>query len=408
MNLRPPVRRDAFSLPPGASLPEPCSGRWERTFTLEMPGRPDSNQGMANPLVKQLAAGRGADCALWEQMVEESAAADAYYRPGYALAHEAAGHGRAIALLVQGGGSRVLVPLMLRELTAPPFSSASPGFDAYSPYGYGGLLSLGEPPDRLALISALQDWSRDQGVICTLIRLHPLLDQRSWFTGTGPGVHLVSGNPTTALPVGEWREESQLLAAMSKGRRSDLSMARRNLRVTWTLGGEPDCDSHLQIFRRLYTDSMQRMGADAFYLFPESYFSTLASTLGRRLGVATAWLREEAVGAALFLIGADFCHYHLSATTDLGRRYKATTLLIVTAAAQAAKQGCRQLHLGGGAAADDALFQFKRSFGGTLFQYATVTVVGDTQKFDLLRSGPAPVWPYCLHRGRESQPALGA
>lgn len=361
--------------------------------------------------ITQLSAGREEERALWEQLVEQAPVPDAYYRPGYAQAYEAAGHGQAIALLLQGGGVRVLVPLLMRELADPPFSVASPGFDAYTPYGYGGLLSLeAEPPDALPLISALQEWSRGKRVVCTFLRLHPLLDQRSWFSAVGPDseVHLQDGNPTTALPVGEWQEESQVLAAMSKGRRSDLSMARRNLRVTWTLGDEGEFDSHLQVFQRLYAGSMQRIQADEFYLFPETYFRVFAARLRRRLGIAVAWLRDEAVAAALFLLDTPFCHYHLSATNDLGRRYKATTLLIVTAANWAARRGCRYLHLGGGTRADDTLFQFKRSFGGPLFQYATVTVVGDAERFNLLRRGPTPTWPYCIHRERELQPAKGA
>jgi hypothetical protein len=185
-------------------------------------------------------------------------------------------------------------------------------------------------------------------------------------------------------------------------------MARRNLKVTWTLGSDPEFDSHLHAFQRLYAGSMERIQADDFYRFPGPYFQVLAARLERRLGVAVAWLGEEAVAGALFLLDTPFCHYHLSATSDLGRRYKATTFLIVTAANQAARHGCRYLHLGGGARADDNLFHFKRSFGGPLFQYATVTVVGDAEKFDLLRRGPATAWPYSIHRQREPQPALGA
>ena len=341
------------------------------------------------------------DVRRWDQLVDSSLVPDVYYRPAYVQAYERAGRGQAVGLLVEGGTTQVLIPLLLRPLSELGFSHPEQGADAFTPYGYGGLSHLGgpvppPPADVAALVAALREWCLDTGIVCCLLRLHPMLGQEPWFAslhGSDCGISLRQFGPTTAVNLTAWDAAADCLTGMRKGRRSDLKAARRQLRVTWTSGGagetgEPANPSllarHLDLFYELYEGDMNRLNATAFYHFPREYYTSLATGLGSRLGLALAWHGEQAVGGSLFMADRCYGHYHLSAGTDLGRRLKAGTLLINAGAAWTQQRGCRMLHLGGGVRAGDSLFEFKKGFGGVIYQYSFVTLVADTRRYTTL------------------------
>lgn len=303
----------------------------------------------------------------WDELVDAAPTPDVYFRPGYGRAYEAAGEGRLVGVRTDGA----LLPLLLRAL---PFGAE--GFDAVTPYGYGGLLPLSEGSDPVADVRQLRDWCATNGVVSALVRLHPLLGGFGHLSETD-GVDVRAHGPTTAVDLG--RVENGRLAGMSKGRRADLSVARRELDVLWRGG-----DEALERFRAVYDETMTRIGAGEHYLFPAEYYRALTDGLGDRLGVALALRGEEVVGGSLFLADRRFAHYHLSGTTDAGRELKAGTLLVHEGAAWAAGRGCELFHLGGGTAGADSLYAFKRSFGGDEYTYEFATLVADRERYEAL------------------------
>ncbi len=247
----------------------------------------------------------------WEATVDEAPTPDVYFRPGYCRPYEVAGHGSAVAVRTDGA----LFPLLLRPL---PFDES--GFDAITPYGYGGLLPLDAGGDLRADLRQLRDWCVANGVASCLLRLHPLLGGFGHLSDLD-GVEIREHGPTTAVRLS--RVEDGRLAGMSKGRKGDLRVARRELRVSWDASEEA-----LEQFRAVYDETMGRIGASDYYVFPAGYYSALAEGLGDRLGVALAHRGDEVVGGSLFLAGSRFSHYHLSGTTEAGRELKAGTLLV--------------------------------------------------------------------------------
>jgi serine/alanine adding enzyme len=308
----------------------------------------------------------------WDELVDASPAPDAYYRPGYCAAYEAAGHGRVVAVTTE----RALWPLLLRPL---PFGEE--GLDAATPYGYGGLLPTGSAMVECTDLHQLRDWCVANGVVSALVRLHPLLGGPAQLAGPAgwDGLEIREHGPTTALDPRRLDEETGRLAGMSKGRKADLTVARRELELRWGTGPEA-----LETFREIYDGTMGRLGAGEFYLFPPDYYRALAEGLGDRLGLALAFHGDEAVGGALFLGDRRYAHYHLSGTTETGRELKAGTLLVHAGAEWARERGAELLHLGGGTSGADSLFAFKKSFGGETFGYAFATLVADPDRYDAL------------------------
>jgi hypothetical protein len=307
--------------------------------------------------------------ARWEALVDGSPTPDVYYRPGYCAAYEAVGHGRAVAVVTDG----VLYPLLLRPL---PFGEE--GFDAATPYGYGGVL-LTQAGAR-ADVRQLRDWCATNGLVSCLLRLHPLLGASEQLSkGDDPELEIRDHGATTAIDPRRIDPGTGRLEGMSKGRKADLTIARRELELVWDKG-----DEALERFRLVYDQTMTRLGAGEFYVFPSEYYRSLAAGLGERLGVALAIRGDDVVGGALFLAGERFAHYHLSGATEVGRELKAGTLLVHAGAEWARDHGCELLHLGGGTSGEDSLFAFKKSFGGEAYAYSFATLVADRARYDEL------------------------
>ena len=303
----------------------------------------------------------------WDELVDTAAAPDVYFRHGYCRAYEAIGDGRLVGVRTDSA----LFPLLLREL---PFGGD--GLDAATPYGYGGLLPLAVGSDPVTDLHRLRDWCVTNGVVSVLLRLHPLVGGLGDLSGLAwAEVH--EHGPTAAIDLS--RVQDGRLTGMSKGRKADLGVARRELAVSWERGEEA-----LERFRAVYDETMTRIGAGEYYLFPPEYYRELAQGLGDRLGVALALHGNEVVGGALFMADRRWAHYHLSGTTDAGRELKAGTLLVHEGVVWAAEHGCELLHLGGGTSGADSLYAFKRSFGGYEHTYAFATVVADRHRYEAL------------------------
>ena len=323
----------------------------------------------------------------WDKLVNISPTPDTYYRPGYALAYveESAS---AIALLLRISGRRFLVPLLLRSLSALPYASEALDCDAITPYGYGGVLPIDaggiSEEDAQELFEALKQWCEENRVISCMLRLHPLIDLGEGFADAArksPCVEFREHGLTAAIDLEAWDDKMRAPATINNDRRRNLLLARRRLSVTIAPSDTLEGQSALKLFRAVYNETMQRLGAASYYVFPEEHYLRLVKGLGRRMVVAIARLEDTAVGAALFFAGDRFAHYHLSGTTTDGRRLKANTMVLVSGAEWARERGCSALHLGGGIAADDSLFQFKTSFGGITHRYCFVTVIANPVRY---------------------------
>lgn len=350
-----------------------------------------------------LMAENGLNAKSWTTLVENSPTPDVYYLPEYARATAEIEMTEPLALVGGTASCRILAPLLLRRQTAMVRGAVKDWLDASTPYGYGGLLSL-SPSDCVhseglrCFVDQLANWCSERHVVCCVIRLHPLIEQQDWFEGVerwDDRLQLHSRGTTSSIELAQWDENLDQPANLRRDRRSDMRLANRTLRLTWSTGDEEDAEQKLEIFAALYDQLIARTAAESFYQFPLRYFRKL-KTLGTRLGIALTWLEDEPVGGNLFLAGPCYAHGHLAATNDVGRKYGASTMLIVQGARWARNRGCEQLHLGGGMKPGDSLEDFKRSFGGSSHIYRYATFIADRERFDEISRLPSASWPYNL------------
>ncbi|NEK84250.1 GNAT family N-acetyltransferase [Blastococcus saxobsidens] len=286
----------------------------------------------------------------WDKVIGEVGPLETYLRCAY---HRVSAHAeppgtRPVLLLHSDGGAEIALPLLLRPL---PDGS---GWDATSAYGYGGPVGTASRATA-AFGEALDRWARENRVVTTFLRLHPLVGNVALVPA---GAELVSPGPTVAWDVTPGRD---LAAAQHAHHRRAVARARK-AGVTVRIVEAPET---LDRFRELYEETMRRQRADTFYLFPDAYWAALEAER-HELGVVVVegWLDGEVAAALLCFAGGPWLHYHLGGSSDAGRTVGASHLCFLSAATWAQSRGMSRFHLGGGTAggAESPLFVFKRRF----------------------------------------------
>jgi hypothetical protein len=197
---------------------------------------------------------------------------DFYHLPSYVALEAIRESGQPLALLVEGNGARLLLPLVIRPIPGG-------GHDATSPYGYPGPLVSGTD-DPSFLHDAMAAGSRflaSEGIVSVFVRLHPLLnpvppDGVGTVVRHGETVSIDLWRPTEVI----WRQtrhdhRREITRALAAGHR--VSIGR------W--------DPHFEAFKHQYRATMERVGAAPRYLFGDAYFEELRGALGERLHLAT-------------------------------------------------------------------------------------------------------------------------
>ena len=293
----------------------------------------------------------------WREAVQGTGVSDIYFLPEYHRAYELNGDGVAHLYLYESGPNCLVYPFMLRRIERAGNEPVQETlFDIETVYGYSGPITTTKAKEFLGgAWAAFSDWCRQQRVVAEFIRFHPLLNNKDSLEGFAK----VSPDRETVVINLEGTPDS-LWSGYPSAQRSKIRRARNEGLV---------CRSHslregLPEFRRLYQQTMQNVGATAYYFFSDAYFDDLASTLDERGRIFSVYKADRAIASALFLHHSPFLHYHLGGSDSAYREARPNNLLFHTVALWGQEHGCRWLHMGGGrtAAPDDELLRFKSSF----------------------------------------------
>lgn len=310
----------------------------------------------------------GADAPEWGAMLD-SIPHDFYHLPAYVTMCATRERGRACALHLTMGGRAMLLPLIIRDVEGG-------GVDATSPYGYPGPLFTDSDPDfqRIAMV-ACRKLLRGAGIVSVFIRLHPILNP---IPPAGLGTLVEHGDTVRIDLTGP---DGDLWAKLRNNHRRDIVRTRR-------LGFVARMDEefrHLDTFKRLYRETMERRGAGAFYFFDDAYFAELRDALGDRLKLCVVERDGDVAAAGLFVRSGSIVEYHLSGTAEESIHLQPTKLMIHHASMWGREQGCQILHLGGGVGANqDSLLHFKLGFSPDRQPFSTLRMVLDLSAYKRL------------------------
>jgi lipid II:glycine glycyltransferase (peptidoglycan interpeptide bridge formation enzyme) len=205
-------------------------------------------------------------------------------------------------------------------------------------------------------------------VITLFVRQNPLIDS-SWTFSSMAEVQ--SLGPTVAVDLRQPEEEQR--RQIRENHRRDIRRARREGVV---VREDPDF-RRIDLFRKIYIETMDHAQAAEYYYFPRHYFTDLKEQLGDAAKLCFAEQEGNVVSGALFLVTGDIIQYHLGGRAAAFRGCRGSIKLIFDEVrAWGIRNGCRWLHLGGGRGAqEDSLFDFKAGFSRLRFSFQTARLV---------------------------------
>lgn len=269
----------------------------------------------------------------------------AYYRASALLEPEGT---RPVLLAFGNEAGEVALPLLLRPL------QDGAGWDATSAYGYGGPIGRGSP-DIGAFGTAFNEWAKEQHLVSTFLRLHPLLNNGRLVP---PAAELIDVSSTVVWDLSPDRDLRQ---GLHPDQRRSVRKAER-AGVSITVSSRPRNLEHVQ---QLYAATMQRQQAEDFFYFPNAYWHALAAD-DQLLAplLVEARLEGRVISALLCFVSGPWLHAHLSAGNDEARAVGASAACYLAAAEWGQSQGLTSFHLGGGlgGSTTSSLYAFKRRF----------------------------------------------
>lgn len=269
----------------------------------------------------------------------------------------------------------VLLALLRDDLDALPGGAGR--CDLRTAYDMGGPLLFGPPATFDRFEHAWDDLLRELGCVTLFQRLHP-------FRSALPrGATLHAQNRVAPLEGGI----DAVRARMYGSWRRDRNRAERE-GCTTTVEHDP------ALFAALYRVTMERVGAAAFYRFDEATLTDLVR-LQDVTQLVTRGPEGRPAATALSLRSGDVRFYHLSASDPDQRHLRPSHHLVDGLLQHAIDDGCRAVHLGGGA---PSLYRFKSRVGPETVPYRVEKRVVDPDAYAALcaatgrNEGPFPAY----------------
>ena len=312
--------------------------------------------------------------AVWLDALAQCGPYDTYHLPAYHALAAGQGEGEPHLFFFEDQGRCAALPFLLRPLAAVEGLEGSRHRDAASAYGYPGLLASVNRNDatadafRAGFQAALREAMADLNVVSFFGRQNPLIDTAWLFL---PMAETTRPGPTVAVDLALPEEEQ--VDSMRRDHRYDVRRARK----TGMLVKEDFHSLHVDTFRRLYEETMDRAGAAKYYYFSPEYFTKINELLRGNVKLLFSEQGGNVISGAMFLLTGNIIQYHLSGTATRSLKCRGgMKVLLDEVRVWGSRNGFRWLHLGGGLGAhEDSLFQFKAGFSTTRFQFETARLV---------------------------------
>ena len=287
---------------------------------------------------------------------------DIYHSSLWVDANKNLQQGSLFSILVENGDNKAYLPLLKRKVDNTDY------FDLITPYGYGGIAFSHFVTDEFKknILSTIYGYLEKTNCISLFLRLHPILN-----SDLHDDIYIHKNGATLAVSLENSFES--ISKKYSSGHRYDIkkSLKNENISVIDDLSFE-----YFDRFIEIYTETMSLLNASEFYFFDKAYFYNLKAKLGNSLKLIIVKLDDSIIGASLFTLHNDIIQYHLSGTTSAGRNYQPSKLILNHIIQWGVDNNYKYLHLGGGVGgAKDHLYEFKKRFSATEFEFCTVRMI---------------------------------
>jgi len=293
------------------------------------------------------------DLTRWQQVVDNlpEFPGKVYYSALYYRTCAINGDGQPAALYFNENQTMIFYPFLIRPV--PAILGFSSFFDIQTAYGYAGPAVFAGTLPAIARFAEMQaQWAENAGIVAEFVRFNPFFDINTLS-------HIFKPELNRKTVCIELNHDFSVMLRQSSGPRQ--RNYRKALRAGLSCVSLPDCAEIVKIYRK----AMQRIGADDYYYFSDSYFSALQDMPPEsRFFAGIKNSDGSLIAGGIFLQDSVATHYHLGASVAEARELQPDAFMLFEAARLAAADGSKLLHLGGGLslADDDGLYRFKSGF----------------------------------------------
>lgn len=307
---------------------------------------------------------------------------DAYYTEEYVRLYETDAE-HALCFVFTDGGNCFLMPFLSRAFT----HGGNTYFDFETAYGYGG--PIYNTDDEIFIRDAWKafvNYAGSHNYVCGFVRFHPLLNNVAGFEHYGK---LCPDRKTIAIDLSGGIESAWMNEIHTKNRNVIKKGEKCGLRFI-----VDDDFEHLPDFIALYNSTMDKLGADDFYYFRESYYENLKNNV-RNSFLGLVEYGEKIVAAAIFFYSLPYGHYHLAGSDQSALSLSPNNFLLWNAARELARRGVLKFHLGGGTDGreENSLYQYKRKFSKSECQFSFGKLIFNREVYDSVVAEWAAVNP---------------
>ncbi len=322
----------------------------------------------------RLLSHKGSDRQTWLKAWEDTGR-EPFAHPDYLAIFSGSGETPHAAVVETSHGTS-LVPLLLRSIPGAFDPSGNALTDASSPYGYGG--PFGTTPESLAEAwSVIADWMELQGIVSLFGRL----SVQAPVPESVAGRIAVRSNADNIVVNLQRPAEEQWAHYEHKVRKNVKKALRAGLTVHV---GTAFTD--LPEFVALYSATMDRRGAADWYKFDHAFFASLTDQLaGSYVAAEVRDASNRLVSAELVLCSDAYLYSFLGGTLPDAFPHAPNDLLKHEVIDYGRESGRVGYVLGGGYAANDGIYRYKRSFDPDgVLPFSRVEIVGSHSTYQHL------------------------
>lgn len=243
-------------------------------------------------------------------------------------------------------------------------------YDFETAYGYGGPITN---TDNIEFIEnawkSFYKTAKDYNYVAGFIRFHPILNNSCSFDTIGK---LLNDRNTVAINLNGTEDEIWMNEIHTKNR----NVIKKGTKIGLTFEADYEF-KYLNEFIDIYNSTMDKLSADSFYYFTNQYYTTLKNNLRKNSFLGIVKYNNEIISSAIFFSHKPWGHYHLAGSKKNYLNLSPNNFLLWEASKELKKHGVELFHLGGGTDSDEnnSLFQFKKKFSKSLYQFVIGKVI---------------------------------
>ncbi len=300
---------------------------------------------------------------------------DIYFDYRYAKAYEKNGDGRvACAVFIGDNGMRLLYPFII--IKVPDYGLDLEYYDISSCYGYGGpLIDSYNLHDMNIFEIELHNWCLENNIVSEFIRYHPFLDNYDKFK---KDIVVEKNRRTISVDLSASFKDIWEKSIASKNRNQIRKAEKSGVSIRESM--------NITDFMDIYKQTMEKLEADEYFYFSDSYFRELSKLIPQNMIILEAVYEEKVIAAAMFMFMGDKMHYHLAGSLREYLKFCPNNLIISNAIKYGIDNGYKYLHLGGGLSDsdEDSLFKFKKSFSSDIKEFYIGKRIHDNIVYEFL------------------------